>query len=632
MDTGSQRSYITDRAREQLALATSGEQYMTIMTFGDTHGERRICEYVKVGFKLRSGQSQILTLFSVPAICQQLTCHPLVNYRDVYPHLSGLEFAEEPEDNQELHVDVLVGSDHYWDLITGRVRRGSDGPVAIDTKLGWVLSGPISIPGHTDTSLNLMTHALLSNSQLIEEQTLNETMKSFWELESFGIPDIDRSLYDELCGTIKFQDGRYEVQLPWKTPRRDLPSNYELSLKRLRGLLRRLRHDPDVFREYDAIIKTQLQQGIVEPVDNLEPADVPGVHYLPHHAVIRRDKTTTKLRIVYDASAKTIGPSLNDCLDPGPKFDQKILDILSRFRVHKVAITADVEKAFLNISVCPQDREFLRFLWVDDPAHTRIVTYRFARVVFGVSSSPFLLNATIRHHLERHSDTRGDLVMKVLRSIYVDDIVTGSQSEEQAYELYTGAKNLLRMGAFNLRKFTTNSSTLQARIDTEEAVNLSDSSSSGGAAETFSQVTLGGAQALREGEKKVLGVNWNVSSDQIIFSLSELAEQARALEPTKRNVISLIGRFYDPLGFLAPVVVTYKVFMQSLCEAKIGWDDTIPEPLIARWHKLVLTLSESQPLTLPRCYLNGVTGEILSYRLRCLTLRLCCCNLFTDGV
>ena len=116
----------------------------------------------------------------------------------MYPHPSGLEFADEPGDGQELHVDVLVGSDHYWDLIVGRVRQGSDGPVAIDTKLGWVLSSPISIPGHTDASLNLMTHTLLANSQLPEEQTLNETMRSFWELESFGILDTDQSVYDDL--------------------------------------------------------------------------------------------------------------------------------------------------------------------------------------------------------------------------------------------------------------------------------------------------------------------------------------------------------------------------------------------------------------------------------------------------
>lgn len=284
----------------------------------------------------------------------------------------------------------------------------------------------------------------------------------------------------------------------------------------------------------------------------------------------------------------------------------------------------------------PPDREFPRFLWVDDPTKEdpKRVTYRFTRVVFGVSSSPFLLNATVRHRFELHSGTYGDLIEKVLRSIYVDDIVTGSQSEEQAYKLYTCTKNLLKTGAFNIRKFTTNSSTLQARVGTEELVHLSDSSPTSRAAETFSQVTLGRAQGLREGEQKVLGVNWSISSDQIIFSLDELAERARRLEPTKRNVISLIGKFYDPLGFLAPIVVSYKVFMQSLCEAKIGWDDAIPEPLMAQWRKLVLTLSESQPMTLPRCYLDGVDSKILSYQLRllrCLTGSLCSCHLFADG-
>ena len=295
-------------------------------------------------------------MLSVPSICEPLVCHSLVNCKDAYPHLSELEFADEPKVGQQLDVDILIGSDHYWDLITGQVQRGIDGPVAIDTKLGWVLSGPFSIPEQTDTSLSLVTHALLLNPRLTEEQNLDETMKSFWELEAFGIPSTDRSLYDQFCDTVKFQDGRYEVRLPWKIPRQDLPSNYELSLKRLRGLLRHLRHDSDALREYDSIIRTH---GIVELVEDAKGADRSNV---PHHPVIRRDKTTTKLRVVYDASAKTTGPSLNDCLDPGPKFDQKILDILSRFRVHQFAITADIKKAFLMISVSLEDREFLFFM------------------------------------------------------------------------------------------------------------------------------------------------------------------------------------------------------------------------------------------------------------------------------
>ena len=187
-------------------------------------------------------------------------------------------------------------------------------------------------------------------------------MKSFWDLESFGLPETDRSLYDEFCDTVKFQDGRYEFQLPWKMPRRDPPNSYELNLKRLKGLLSRLKHTPDVLQEYNAIIKTQLNQGIVELVEEPLGDDNSGVHHPPHHAVIRQDKVTTKLPIVYDASAKSIRPSLNEYLNSGPKFNQKILDILSQFRVHRIAVTADIEKAFLMISIAPKYQEFLRIL------------------------------------------------------------------------------------------------------------------------------------------------------------------------------------------------------------------------------------------------------------------------------
>lgn len=97
--------------------------------------------------------------------------------------------------------------------------------------------------------------------------------------------------------------------------------------------------------------------------------------------------------------------------------------------------------------------------------------------------------------------------------------------------------------------------------------------------------------------------------------MTELAEQARSLEPTKKNVVSLIGRFYDLLGFLAPVVVKYKIFKQFLCEAKISWDEMIPEPLMNQWSKLVVVLAEAQPISIPRCYLDRVQGEVVAYRL-----------------
>ena len=170
---------------------------------------------------------------------------------------------------------------------------------------------------------------------------------------------------------------------------------------------------------------------------------------------------------MYDASAKSDGPSLNDCLHAGPKFDQKIFDLLLRFRVHKIAVTADIEKTFLMISMKEEDRDVLRFLWVRDvrKEDPQVIVLRFTRVVFGISSSPFLLNATIRHHLENCLPSNPD------RSIYVDDIVTGATVESEALALYTKAKELLREGGFNLRKFETK---LQREVDSKEITGSSD--------------------------------------------------------------------------------------------------------------------------------------------------------------
>ena len=148
------------------------------------------------------------------------------------------------------------------------------------------------------------------------------------------------------------------------------------------------------------------------------------VHYIPHHAVIRTDKSITKLRVVYDASAKPDGVALNDCLYTGPPLAKNIFDVLLRFRVNQVALTGDVEKALLMVEMTDEDRDELRFLWVDDidKLSPEIVVLSFARVVFGVLSSPFLLNATIKHHIEQYKEADPEFLEKFICSIYVDDL------------------------------------------------------------------------------------------------------------------------------------------------------------------------------------------------------------------
>ena len=387
-DGGSQRSYITERARRMLNVDPKGEQQLLIAAFGSARGGLKVCPIVEVGIMLKGHPSMTVSLFVVSMIREPLISQPIELCIAQNPHLTGLQLADWADQGSRLEVDVLTGSDHYWDLVTGAVSKSTGGPTAIHTKLGWVLSGPIEAGGSNQCSTNLVTtHVLRANTQ---PDHLVDRLKAFWELESLGIQPNEKTMYDNSTSNIKLREGRYEVSLPWKQFHQPLPDNYTLSEKRLCGLWRRLCQNPALLQDYDRIIQEQIEKGIVEDAPVME-ANSARLHYLPHHAIIHSDKDTTKLRVVYDASAKTGGkPSLNDCLLIGPKYNRKILDIFVRTRLHM----ADIEKAFLMIAVEESDRDVLRFLWVNDinEDEVKIHPLRFTRVVFGVCSSPFLLN------------------------------------------------------------------------------------------------------------------------------------------------------------------------------------------------------------------------------------------------
>ena len=274
-------------------------------------------------------------------------------------------------------------------------------------------------------------------------------------MESLGIRGHDVSTLENFDENIIIKNGNYQVYLPWKETHPILPDNYQLSKKQVWGLLCHLKQCPSVLLDYDATIEEQLSKGIVEQVKKSDYS-IPGeTNYIPHHAVIRQDKQTTKLHVVYDASVKESGPSLNDCLYAGPKFGENIMDIILTFRVHKVALAADIEKAFFMVSMDKKDQDVLRFLWVDDVTKNEpeVIMYRFTQVVFGVSLSPFLLNATIWHHLRKYSSDFPETVKKMSQSIYVDDIAYGADTDNLVYKLYLESKTLLKEGGFNLRKF-----------------------------------------------------------------------------------------------------------------------------------------------------------------------------------
>jgi hypothetical protein len=304
------------------------------------------------------------------------------------------------------------------------------------------MSGPIdNLSEEFSSTTNFAaTHVLRIDTTPVQDNlnpNMTEQLKNFWELESIGIRGDESSVYDKFVEEVRFNGERYEAKLPFKEHHPTIPDNHAVSVKRLGRLVHRLQDQPALLTEYDKIIQDQVQKGIVEPVDPQVVPIAENVHYLPHREVLRADKDTTKVRVVYDASAKTTGPSLNECLYSGPSLTPLIFDILLRFRVHSVAMTADIEKAFLNVAVAEEHRDFLRFLWLNYPysSSPSVIHLRFARVVFGVTSSPFILNATIRHHVNQYLLNDPEFVYELLRSLYVDDYASGCESIPRELEL-----------------------------------------------------------------------------------------------------------------------------------------------------------------------------------------------------
>ena len=313
-DGGSQRSYISERVKEALGLETECTEVVNIKTFGSETTKTQTVDVVTASIHTKEGNQMNILFSTVPLIREPLSCQPVAYTKQQYRHLSGLDLADYSRVGDELQIDALIGSDHYWQLVTGTVLHGESGPTAIHTQLGWILSGPVGSTSDNHPSASLPTrHSLHITHSSDSSNSLDKSLKAFWELESLGIKQDEPSVYEEFTKNIEFKNGRYEVSLPWKPSQKKLPSNFTLAKKHLKGLLNRLNHNPDVKMEYHAVIQDQLRQGIIEEVTEDPRANVNGkVHYLPHHAIIRKDKQTTKLRIVYDASARSEGGSLND--------------------------------------------------------------------------------------------------------------------------------------------------------------------------------------------------------------------------------------------------------------------------------------------------------------------------------
>ncbi|GFS84370.1 uncharacterized protein TNCV_4605801 [Trichonephila clavipes] len=402
IDTACENSYISESVTSILKATPLREETIIHSLFGgnETKPKHHSVYSIEVSDMIRS-YACCFEVLSEKKICGFIS---KIEDKHILNELKNKEIILSDLNCKETEIGLLIGADNIGKLLTGNLIEFDSGLTAIETKLGWTVIGKVC---SNDKNVMLMTSSL---------HVRNVSVKELWELDVLGITDPllnentkeNFELTDFKNKMRILPDGRYEVKLPWKCNSENLPSNKELTWKRHLWMMNKLRNGK-FFEDYKSVFRQWEDLNIIERVPEVELNNE--CHYLPHRPVIKLDSATTKIRPVFDASAREKGkPSLNDCLYKGVNLIELIPDILDRFRIYPVGIVADIEKAFLMLSVAPKDRDYLRFF---SPCNEKQLVYRHCRVVFGVSSSSYLLNASIIHLLENCNSECKEVALKL---------------------------------------------------------------------------------------------------------------------------------------------------------------------------------------------------------------------------
>ncbi|XP_048745808.2 uncharacterized protein LOC125658566 [Ostrea edulis] len=368
------------------------------------------------------------------------------------PYIRNLKLAHRLAVNDKFEVQLLIGADYYWSFVEDNIR--GNGPITVKSKLGYLLSGPINRKS-TNQGASTATLHILSHRENVEYD-----LERFWKLETLGISteendeSMDAKIKHYQENNIYFRDNKYYAILPWKNEYPELPTNENIAKKRTANVVKRLTREPKMLEIYGDIIRDQESRGFVEKVPTEEISTKKQIHYIPHHPV-KKDSITTPIRIVYDCSCRQDGssPSLNDCLSSDPPILIDLPGILTRFRAKKYGISTDIEKAFLQINLDENDKDVTRFFWLEDPRNPNnaLIACRFRSVLFGATCSPFILSATLMKHV---SDNPSETTDTIRRDIYVDNILTSVNTEDDARKFFHESRKLF-LGLLGLQQHSS---------------------------------------------------------------------------------------------------------------------------------------------------------------------------------
>ncbi|UYV83138.1 hypothetical protein LAZ67_22002401 [Cordylochernes scorpioides] len=552
LDCGSQRSYISKRMVDALGLKRVQQVTLTHNLFGGGEIRQKKHNVYKVNVSsINNEYMDDLKFLDQEVICghiSQVQDHTILNELKA----RGINLTDVYQ-GEERPIHMLIGSDLLSSILTGRMKILQSGVVATETKLGWTVMGP-AIGNDMEDSCLIVT-SLHVNSFDVQD---------LWKLDVLGImdaaepksrKDLIEASNTHFKETVKRDEsGRYIVSLPWIAGHPPVPVNRRTTENRLLTTTRNVQGKM-LYEEYDTIFEEWEKEKIIEEVeDKWEECN-----YLPHRPVLK-DSHTTPIRPVFDASCKKKGlPSLNQCMEKGDNLIELIPDLLLRFRLGKYGIIADIRKAFLQIQVREEDREFLRFLWWKKDQKT-LKFYRHCRVVFGLTSSPFLLAATIKYHLSLPQFQDNRCAELLARSFYVDNCILSLSSTHDVKKFIKESSDIMMQAKFELRDWMWN----EPGITEQDPVSI-------------------------------LGMKWHLQTDTIAINVQSLKNIDEEKSITKRSILSACHRIFDPIQFTCPATIKIKKMVQDAWKENKSWDEPLNEDRrveFIKWRKQALELDQ----------------------------------------
>ncbi|XP_028156415.1 uncharacterized protein LOC114349998 isoform X2 [Ostrinia furnacalis] len=496
LDQGSQASFVTESAVQLLGLKKVASRSVITGVGSDCNSSVNSKHVVNI--KLQSIYDPNFTITVKAHVLTKLTTFLPERRVDLklWSHMPEMKLAD-PKFNVPNKIDLLLGAEVYCQILSEGLVKGPIGcPIAQNTRLGWILSGQVSESSKTELSCRNVITTL--HTQVVEEEF---DLKRFWEIESdqcllnkpHHTPEEQKCEEFFKQTTTRDPSGRYIVKLPFKeeNPNCKSGNSREIAVSRFLMQERRLAKSPNLKDLYSDVIAEYLELGHMEKVPNDEIDKSESV-YLPHHAVVKLNRTTTKLRVVFDASCRDKnGVSLNSELLVGPRLQSDLRHLAMRWRLHPICLVADIVKMYRQIKVANEDVDYQRLVWRSKPQED-IEHLRLLRVTFGTASAPYLAVRAL-HQVAYDEGKQFPLAAeRVLNDFYVDDLLTGCDTVLEGKQIFQQMNELLSKGGFELQKWSSNNETLLNEISKDSE-------------KTTSNLELKVDEII-----KILGLTWNM--------------------------------------------------------------------------------------------------------------------------